>query len=254
MSWAARRRFFILLIVGAIIVAVLALLSIATFYQTPSCTDGVQNQNEEGIDCGGSCSYLCAAALQPPTVLFTKALTNSAGRTDIIASVENKNGFAAARDVPYRITLYGADQVLIQTVTGTLDLPPGAVQPVYVSGVTSGKHVVTGAFLSIDASAPRWFSMTADPRVVPSVSNAKQTGTASAPRVEAVLANSGTAVLSNVRVVVTVHGTNGSIIAASQTLVPAIPAQGRATALFTWNDAFPDTVTSIKVVPVVPLP
>ena len=96
--------------------------------------------------------------------------------------------------------------------------------------------------------------MTANPRTIPSVSDAKQTGTASAPRVEAILVNSGTASLSNVPVVVMVHDVRGSVIAASRTLVSTIPAQGKATAIFTWNDAFPDTVASIKVVPIVPLP
>lgn len=254
MSWAARRRFLILLVLGAIAAVFFVLLSIATFYKTPSCTDGTQNQDEEGVDCGGSCPYLCAAALQPPTVLFTKALTNSVGRTDVIASIENKNASAGAKSVPYRITLYGTDQTLIQTVSGMLDLPPGATQPVYASGVASGRQVVAGAFLSIDASAPQWFSMTADPRIIPSVLDAKQTGIASAPRVEAILANSSTASLSNVPVVVMVYDVRGSVVAASRTLVSTIPAQGRATAVFTWNDAFPDTVASIKVVPIVPLP
>lgn len=254
MSWAARRRFLILLTLGAIAAAFFILLSIATLYETPSCTDNVQNQDEEGVDCGGSCPYLCEAALEPPTVLFTKALTNNDGRTDVIASVENKNAFAAAKDVPFRVTLYGADQTLIQTVTGTLDLPPGATQPVYVPGVVSGKQVVAGAFLSIDAAAPRWLSLTADPRIIPSISTTRQTGTVSAPRVEAILANQSTTALSNVPVVVMVYDVHGSVVAASRTLVSSIPAQGRATAIVTWNDPFPGTVASIKVIPVVPLP
>ncbi len=254
MSWAARRRFLIVLTFSAIAVAFFALLSIATFYKTPSCTDTIQNQDEEGIDCGGSCSYLCAASLQPPTVLFTKALTNGAGRTDVIASVENKNASAAAKNVPYRITLYGAGQTLIQTVTGTLDLPPGATESVYVPGVASGKQTVVGAFLSIDAPSLQWFPMTAAARMLPSVSNVKQTGTTLMPRIEAILANPGTTSMTNVSAVAVVHNAQGSIIAASRTLVPVIPAQGKVTAVFTWNDAFPDTAASIKVVPTVPLP
>ncbi|MDE1919635.1 MAG: hypothetical protein KGH56_02950 [Patescibacteria group bacterium] len=254
MSWAARRRFFILLVLGAIIVAIIALLSIATFYKTPSCTDGIQNQSEEGVDCGGPCPYLCTAMVEPPTILFTKALTNSAGRTDVIASVENKNASAAAKDVPYRITLYGANQALIQEAAGTIDLPPAATEPVFVPGVASGKQVVFGAFLSIDASAPQWFRVAGDPRIIPSVSSATEDGTASAPRVEAVLVNSSTSALSNVQAIVMVRGVQGDIIAASRTIVPSIPAQGRATAIFTWNNPFPSAPASIEVVPIIPLP
>lgn len=253
MSWAARRRFLILLIVGAIIVAILALVSIATFTKTPSCADSVQNQGEAGVDCGGPCAYLCTAGEQPPTVLFTKALPNGAGRTDVIALVENKNTGAAAKDVPYRIALYGTDQVRIQEVTGTLDLPQGAAVPVYVPGIASGKQTVAAAFLSIEASAPKWFTPTVSPSV-PLVSNTTLGGTTAAPRIEAVLTNPIATALSNVRAVVMVRDAQGEVIAASQTIVSVLSAQGKASAIFTWNSAFPGVVASIEVVPIIPVP
>ncbi|MCX6787541.1 MAG: hypothetical protein NT108_00015 [Candidatus Kaiserbacteria bacterium] len=254
MSWAARRRFLILLIVGACLTAFLLTIAIATFHKTPSCTDNTQNQDEEGIDCGGSCPYLCSAQKQPPTVLFTKALTNSSGRTDVVAAIENKNAFAAAKNVPYRITLYGAKQSLIQEVTGTVDLLPSATALVYVPGVASGKQVVVGAFLSIASSSPQWFLMTTDPRIVPNVSNTQQGGTPDAPRIEAVLSNSSVITLHTVPVIVMVRDTRGEVIAASKTLVSTIPAQGQATAIVTWNSAFTSTPASIEVVPIIPLP
>lgn len=254
MSWAARRRFIIALIVGAVVVAFLATLSIATLYKAPSCTDGVQNQDETGVDCGGACSYLCIEQQQPPTVLFTKAIQNGAGRTDVIASVENKNVAVAAKDVPYSITLYGADQSLIQKVTGQLDLPPSASVPIFVPDIPSGKQAVANAFLDIDASAPQWFSLSVDPRIVPTVSNTKHSGPSDAPRIEAVLSNPSITTLTNVKAIVLVRNDRGDVIAASSTLVPTIPAQGKATAVFTWNRAFSSVPTSVEVVPIIPLP
>lgn len=254
MSWAGRRRFVILLILGAIAAAFLIIVGIATFYKTPSCTDNVQNQDEAGIDCGGSCQYLCVAQQQPPTVLFTKALQNGAGRIDVVALVENKNAVAAAKDVPYRIRLYGSGQILIQEMNGTFDLPPGATIPVYVPNIVSGKQSVVNAFLDIDPSSPQWFSMTTDIRVIPAVSNATQGGTVDAPRVEATLVNGSASTLTNVPVVVLIRDVRKEVIATSQTVVPLIPAQGTATATFTWQGAFSAAPASIEVIPVIPLP
>lgn len=253
MSWAARRRFVILLIIGAVAVAFLTTVGIATFYQAPSCTDSKQNQGEAGIDCGGSCSYLCTAQMQPPTVLFTKAIPNGTGRMDVIAMIENKNVSAAAKNIPYRVTLYGRGQVVIQEVTGTIDLPPGASVPVFVPGTPSGKQAVLNAFLDIAPSAPRWFVLSDYGRVVPTVSDTKQGGTTSAPRIEATLANPSTTELTNVRAIVLVRNAKGDVVAASSTIVPIIPAQGQTTATFTWNSAFADVPASIEVVPVVSL-
>jgi len=190
----------------------------------------------------------------PPTVLFTKAISNSAGRTDVVASIENINATAAAKDVPYTLTLYGAGQVLIQEVTGTIDLPPSSAVPVFVPGISSGSQKVVGAFLAIAPAAPKWFVIAADPRIVPVVSNTTLGGSASAPRIDAVLGNATVTELSSVRVIVIVKDNKGDVVAASQTVVPTVPAQGQATATFTWNNAFSGVPAAIEVIPVIPLP
>lgn len=254
MNWAARRRFFIVLIVSVVAAAFLAALSIATFYEAPSCADKKQNQEEAGVDCGGPCAYLCTTEVQPPTVLFTQVISYGNGRSDVIASIENKNTAAAAKNVPYRITLYGAGQALIQEVTGTIDLPPGATVPVFVPGIASGQQIATSAFLSIAPSSPRWFTLSGDPRILPRVFNIRQVGTTALPRIEAIFANTGSSPLLNVPAVVLVRDAKGDVMAASSTVVPSIPAQGQAAATFTWNGPFPEVPASIEVVPTVRLP
>lgn len=254
MSWAAGRRLTIAIIVGAVVVAFLTVVLILVLYKTPSCTDGVQNQNEAGIDCGGPCAYLCTAQMQEPTVLFTQVLDNGAGRTDVIAMVQNKNAIAAAKNVPYHITLYGAGNMFLQSIAGTIDLPPSAHMPVYVTGVAYGNQKVTSAFLEIDASAPQWFTMPVDPRIVPTVLSVTRTGSAISPRVEATLVNPSVITLVNVKLVALVKNVRAGVIAVSQTVAQTIPAQGQATVMFTWSGAFTGVPTSIEVVPIIPLP
>jgi hypothetical protein len=253
MNWAARRRFIILLIIGVVVTAFLAILSISVFYKAPSCSDGIQNQDESGIDCGGPCAYLCIEQMRTPTVLFTKALPASLGHTDVIASIENRN-VAAAKGVPYKVTLYGANQVFVQEVTGTVDLPPSSTVPVYVQGISSGNQKVLRAFLTIAPTAPQWFTSKSYQRGVVTVANTTLAGTADAPRIDATLVNASVTAFNNVQVVVIVHDTLGDVLAASQTIVPSISTQGQATATFTWNRAFLSTPATIEVVPVIPLP
>ncbi len=253
MSWAGKRRFLILLSVGTLFVAFLAVVLIATLYETPTCTDGVQNQNESGVDCGGACAYLCTADQIAPTVLYTKALQNSAGRTDVVAEIENKNSDVAAKNVPYRLTLYGADQVLIQQVNGFIDLPPAARVPVYVPGIVSGKQTVAAAFLEITES-PNWFSLTSDPRIMPEVSTPTPSNLESAPRVDVVLGNASVVPLKDVRAVIIVRDSLGEVIAVSQTVLPLIPGQGQARATYVWNEPFVRSAATFTVLPVIPLP
>lgn len=253
MSWAARRRFIILLIIGAVVVAFMTVVLISTLTKAPSCSDNVQNQGEDGIDCGGPCAYLCTAQELPPTVLFTKTLQNASGRVDVVAEVENKNANAAAKSVPYKIALYDANQKLLKEISGALDLPPGTKAPVYVPGVASGKQMVTHAFLTLDTQSIKWFTMSPNMRSVPMVSTITQSGTTDAPRIDAVLENLGTAPFDTVGTIIFVHDAKGDVIAASETIVRTIPANGSATATFTWNAAFPSPPTSLEVLPIIPL-
>ena len=114
--------------------------------------------------------------------------------------------------------------------------------------------MVTNAFLDMDASSIKWFTMTSDPRIVPGVSNTIQGGSVTMPRVDATLVNSSVSTLKNVQVVVLVRDARANVIAASGTVIPLLGAQSTATATFTWNTPFPGIPASIQVVPVIPLP
>ncbi len=255
MSWASRRRFIILSIIVSVVVTIVALLSVTIFYKAPSCSDGIQNEGETGIDCGGSsCSYLCTTQEHTPTVLFTKVLRSGNNRVDIIASVDNVNVGAAATNVPYTVTLYGAGQIFVQKIKGNMELPSAATVPVFISNIIVGNQKTVRAFLTIDSSAIRWFSSTANSRVLPVVSNTIIRGTDNTPRIDATLTNSSVKVLRNVLAIIIVKDAQGEVIAASRTVVPTIPAQGKATATFTWNTAFSQIPASIEVQPIIPLP
>lgn len=249
MSWASRRQFIILFILGAVAVSFFVIISITVFYKSPSCSDGIQNQNEDGVDCGGVCSYLCTENVRPPTVLFTKVIPNIGGRTDVISLVENINANSAAKDVPYKITLYGSGKVFVQEVTGTVDIPPASIVPVFVSGISSGNQKSVQAFLTIDPLSPKWFTKKAS-QIKPIVSNTAIGGTEEAPRIDAVITNSSLDTLSDMPVVVLVRDDSGEVIAASSTIVPLIRAQGQATATFTWNRAFIRPPAKVEVLPV----
>ena len=106
MTWAGKRK---LIIIGVLVLVVIILAGAGGyffFHKAPSCIDGIQNQNEEGIDCGGSCTYLCTASEAEPSVRFARTFSPLPGRTDVIAYVDNPNTNAAAKQAPYKIELY----------------------------------------------------------------------------------------------------------------------------------------------------
>jgi hypothetical protein len=255
MHWAARRRLAIVVILGAVGFGLFIIASFAAFYRAPTCADGKQNQDESGVDCGGACSYVCTADAVAPVTLFTNLIHTKSGRTDLIAAVENRNGDAVAKDVPFIVTLYTANGTVIDEVRGSLDLPPRTIVPIFIPRVVPDTEQVSRAFLKIEPEAPQWERMSRDPRILPLVEVKPLGGTTAAPRVLATLTNPSITLMGRVPVVAFVRDSStGNVIAASQTVVQTIPPQGSATALFTWSEPFAAAAVRIEVVPIIALP
>lgn len=246
-----RRRLVIFAILAVFVGAIIAAAYFLTAYKAPSCTDGKQDQNETGIDCGGSCSYLCTESEAAPSVRFARALSPTPGRTDVIAYVDNPNPGAAAHALHYTIQLYDSGNVVVAQKEGTVDLPPNSTVPIYVPYFFSGSQIVARTFLTFDTPAHLWFSYK-DDRVVPQAKDVVVTA-GDMPRITARAVNPSAVLLTDVPFVVTVFDANGNVIAASETLAPAIPPQGTVSLVFTWPTPFPGAVSKVEIEPVVPL-
>jgi hypothetical protein len=250
--WGRHRKALIVAILLCIAGFLVAVTLIATLYKAPSCNDDTQNQGETGVDCGGPCSHLCTPDTLKAQVLYARPLTQKPGRTDVIASIANKNPDAAAKNVPFTVTLYGGDGTVLATKQGTVDLPPGSTVPVFIPGLYSGFQSVAHAFLTIDDNAVYWYRYT-DTRPVLPTSNVTVTP-GDAPRATASVSNPTAYPIFNLPVVITVFDASNNAIAASRTVVDQVPPQGSASMIFTWNAAWNGTPAREEVVPQLPLP
>ncbi len=249
MSWASSRRTVILLIVGVVALLIAAAALIATLYEAPSCADGKQNQDEEGIDCGGSCALLCTASQVPPVVSFVRELPQQSGRLDVIAYVENPNPFAATKDARYEIEFLGENGTTLGTKTGSIDLPPAASVPIFIPNAFADALAVRQTFLSFEVGSLRWYEPEED--IVPfAVDAVRIGGTEDAPRIMATVTNPSTDSFRNVKVVVTLYDEEGTAFTASQTVIASLTARAEADVVFTWNAPFTKVPARIDVRPV----
>ncbi len=260
MSWAGRRRILIASIVGAFLLSVFVSVLIASIYKTPTCTDGIQNQDENGVDCGGVCPILCTPLQRAPITLFVRPLMSTENRVDIIASILNQNNFAASSNVPYKITLYDLNRRPLKSINGLLDLPAGGDKEggrvfVYIPDVfKSTPTAVASASLEIIPESVTWVHAQPNTRNIPQVRNYVVTKELVAPRIDVTFSNSSPKTLVDTKVIIIALDAEGNAIAASQTIIPTIPAFGDAPAIFTWAKPFSAPIATIEIQPVIPLP
>lgn len=231
MSWGAKRKLIVLLVVLVALGVVLGLPLFLTFYKAPSCFDGVQNQGEEGIDCGGPCARLCQAGFAPPAELWATSSEVVSGVYNLLAYSANPNISVSAPNVSYDFKLYDAGGVLISERSGTTDVPVGPNFAIFEPSVTTGQRAPYRTFFQF-TSEPQWetppvatdFSANFLDFVVASTSS----------RLDASVTNSALSSFDSVQIIAILYGTDGNVVAFSKTLVPTIAAGATESISFTW--------------------
>jgi hypothetical protein len=250
MSWAGRRKALIIIVGSAVVLAALAVLSFGIFYDTPTCTDRKQNQDEAGVDCGGSCSRLCSSQVKSaPVVLWVQVVEPEEGRADVIAYVENRNVDASSRKAPFRLEVFDASGGQVAEKSITVDLPPRTTVPVYIPNAAPQGSGATRAFLTYDAAKAVWMKATDDERTEPTVEDVVILEGAE-PRITAKLVNPLASPMRSITLIATIFDPSGNAMAASQTIVPVLPAQGSSPVIFTWPAAFSAPAARVEIRPV----
>src|SRR4051812_16297533 len=111
--WATQRKLTYISILIAFLLIVIALPSYYFIYQPPSCSDGKQNQSEQGVDCGGPCTVLCPALALDPVVYWARFFPSTPGNYSVASYIENPNLGSYALNVPYTFRGYDSEGVQI---------------------------------------------------------------------------------------------------------------------------------------------
>ena len=146
----------------AIIIAIFGMIFLVfslTIYfitrPTATCTDGIQNQNEEGIDCGGVCGK-CEKNTAENLVIEEKGFIESGivGKYDLYAKVKNPNNIYGSNKFRYEFVLKNSTGEVIVTKKGSAYILPGESK--YVVGNSIASPNVAPASVDFVLSDQSW--------------------------------------------------------------------------------------------------
>ena len=138
--WSRQRKLSIIVTMVVLVVFVVSGVLFRAFYQVPSCSDGVQNGAEEGVDCGGICPNLCVAQPLPLRDVWRRIFPVADGVYAAVAYVENQNQTLYVPEVQFEFELYDTNSTLIGRVSQTTPIMPNGITPVFVPHITTGKQ------------------------------------------------------------------------------------------------------------------
>ena len=247
MSWAMRRRVLYVTGVAAFFLIVFGgPLAYKYFTIPPTCTDGIQNQGETGVDMGGPCPLVDERSLSPSAILWTRAFRVRDGSYNAVAYIQNPNESAGVRNVHYKFRLYDAQNVIVAEREGDTFVMPGGITPVLEGQISTGNRVAARAFFDF-TDALLWEHMDDATKAV-SISN-KKVETDTSPRISADVENVSVGTVSDLSVVAVVFDTAGNAFAASATHVDRLGAGEKRNIVFTWPDSFALAVGRVDIIP-----
>lgn len=233
-EWRSRRKLIFLSSFAVIIVVVLGIVTFALL-PAPSCTDKRLNQNEEQVDCGGSCAPCFSEKADNLIVLWSRFFEVRTGVYDVAALVENVNLTIGSGAVPYVFELYDTRGEHIVSRPGSTYALANKQFLVFQANLETGIRVPQRVVFRLDPFVWQFMDEQALPVII---SRTVRDFEAERPRLIATLTNNALYDVLNVDVAVVISDASGNAVAVSATHVDKIPDSGTTEAAFTWPHPF----------------
>ena len=232
LSWAVKKqiRFF-----SAFAAAVLLILAGIIYFvrQDPTCFDKRQNQDEEGIDCGGADCLPCSNQIRDINILWTRPFRIADGVYDFAALTENNNSFLKAAKMDYFVKFYDSDNILIAIKQNSTFAGAGEKFVIFEPGIVTQHRVPTRAILEI--ASVNWDKGGKIPLKLDVLSTNRFLGASSTPpRVEAIIKNQLNAEYRNIEATAVLWDAGDTALGVSRTFVDRFDIDEIKTLTFTW--------------------
>ncbi len=237
LSWSSRRQLLYYIVAGIVGLIILSFGWKVFLTTTPTCSDGIKNGSELGVDCGGSCSLICKNSAYQPRVLWARAFETDTHVYSAAAYIQNPNPGAGARAVRYSFQLFDENNVLVVEREGVTDLPPMNLIPIVETNMNVGLRTVARTLFSF-SEVPVWNTISGSR---PDLHLTGQQLEADGSRLSATLTNNSLEDAGRVVVVAVLFDGDGIARAASKTTL-TMARKSSQPVVFTWPRGTPNIV------------
>ncbi len=243
------RRQLVILMVPITIVAMTVFLMYQRYRTVPTCFDGIQNQQEAGVDCGGECDSCRLFQTKPPEVTWTRIIRAREESYDAVVFIKNPNQQHGAPRLEYTVILRDANGVEIgKRANSTFLLPdeevmivePDIRTPLIPNSVDF--NVITVAWTrEYTPHAPYDLGLSRRSHSIVETPRGSKESV-----VKTDIFNNTSERFSVVHVSIFLYDENRNIIGVNKTIVENLGAGETRPLEFVWPEAIQGTITSIE--------
>ncbi len=250
MNWGLKRQLLYIFSIVLFLAIVGFLIILPTLNKPPTCSDGIQNGDETGIDCGGSCPDACLSQVIPVTYLWTRTFEVVPGRYNAVAYIANHNKNYAAEKVSYRFRFADANNVYVGQRVGTTFIPPGTNFAVFEPAIDVGNSIPVYATFEF-TETPEWLQVSSDKinQLKVLVSNIELSNPDTSPELSATVKNSSLFTIPDISIVTILYDKSNNAVSASSTYLNQLNPLSSADINFTWPEPFAGDVVAKEFIP-----
>lgn len=216
-----------------------------------TCFDGLQNQDERGVDCGGTCGTVCVAEYHPEALVAQElAFVPGGDRSvyDVIAKVHNPNDVLGASTFRYVIILKGAAGDVVATKSGSGFILPQETKDFLVVNLFTSADPVTAEIEFSDMTWEEFSGYQEKPKLsVLNKTYAELTSGAFFSEVVGNVFNDSPFDFRSLTVKIILRDIDGKPLAINQTEINTVLSKELREFRLKWPKAFPGEVRTIEV-------
>ena len=240
------RKQIIIVIVFLLIVATVVVGSYFIFRpkSKATCIDGIKNQGEEKVDCGGLCNP-CEKQREPLEIIYQKVIPITENNFDLVIEVRNPNNNWGAKSVGYALNIYSEQDENIASKQGSFYIIPQEDKYIVEPKISLSEKPGKVEFKIINTS---WERLSGFRDLALRIKDKKiQTGGEVQTKVSGVITNNTNYDLNKVELVGVIFGANNEIIAAGKTEVNTLLRGENRYFEINWPNQINEEVVSYEI-------
>ncbi|MDP2934549.1 MAG: hypothetical protein Q8N59_02185 [bacterium] len=240
------RKQIIIVVIFLLIIAAIVVGSYFIFRpkSKATCIDGIKNQGEERVDCGGPCNP-CEKQREPLEIIYQKAIPTVENNFDLVVGVRNPNNNWGAKSVGYTLNIYSEQGENIVSKQGSFYIIPQEDKYIVEPKISLSDKPGKVEFKILNTS---WQRLSGFRDLALRIKDKKiQTGEGVQARISGVITNNTNYDLNKAEIVGVIFGTNNEIIAAGKTEVNTLLREENRYFEINWPQRISGEVVSYEI-------
>jgi hypothetical protein len=249
MEKADKKRIAIIFIYF-ILFAGLVWAAYAHFKPKATCFDGIKDQNEEGVDCGGVCAKKCAAQADAAPLQVQKSGAVSSGipgKYDFYALVSNPNTVYGSKKFDYEVDLKDASGKVVATRGGSDFILPGETKYLVEPDISVSDTPATTDIKITDSDWVELNSYYEEPDIqIVNKTYDQISGGVGFSQAYGLLKNNSPFDFDLIKIQIILKDADGNVLALNSTQMKTVKAGEQRDFTVAWPNSFPGTVSSME--------